>query len=97
MNWSGESILGSLSVVQCNDGSAVLGRKLCVPSIIVLGGSHDEVSAMDGEQNRKLARLVLVKWLREEDAVNVVSLLIPHIVSRCAVSFSTPRLGIAGH
>lgn len=89
VDWSGESILGRLSIVQGNDGSAVLGRKLCVPSIIVLRGSHDEVSTVNGEQNRELARLILVKWLGKEHAVGTVNLLFPHnlfLASRCLSS-----------
>lgn len=87
MDWSGESVLGRLSIVQGNDGSAVLGRELCVPSIIVLRGSHDKVSTMNGKQNRKLARLVLVKRLGEEDAVGAVSLQFPPNLSHFLISF----------
>lgn len=100
MNWSRESVLGRLSVVQGNDSSAVLGREFCVPGVIVLRGSHDEVSTMNGEQNRKLARLVLVKWLGKEYAVSFVSLPIPRIVPR---SISPPhshqpsKSGVFGH
>lgn len=100
MDWAGESVLGCLSVIQGNDGGTVLGRKLCVPGIIVLRGSHDEVPTMNGEQNRELARLVLVKWLWEEDAVSIVNLRVLHIVSRSVSSSCCPLcpdLGLFNH
>lgn len=69
VNGPRESILGCLGVVQGNDSGRELGRKLCIPSIVVLRAAHEKVASMDGEEHWKLARLGLVIGLGEEDAV----------------------------
>lgn len=71
MNGSRERVLGRLVVVQSDDYRRKLGGELGVPRIVVLGCSHDEVAAVDGEQHGELTRLALVERLREEDAVCV--------------------------
>lgn len=71
MNRSREGILGCLCVVQGDDCSAEFGCKLRIPSIIILRCPHDEMPAMNGKQDRQLARLGLVKRLREEDTARI--------------------------